>query len=103
MTNLELVEVSGDMPDDGHWFHIVDRAVKDRTLVVASFLERGDAELFLRAKGTHEPRDEPQDFFQQYLDEWAKAYPLDVFPLPDFARVAEVLKAAGLSLDCVSA
>lgn len=41
--------------------------------------------------------------FREWVDEWAGAYPLDVFPEPDFKRVAEVLKAAGLSLDCVSA
>jgi hypothetical protein len=34
---------------------------------------------------------------------WADAYPLDVFPEPDFKRVHEVLRANGLSLDCVSA
>ena len=37
------------------------------------------------------------------IDNWAKAYPLKVFPEPDFKKVAEVLKAAGLSLDAVSA
>lgn len=37
------------------------------------------------------------------IDTWAKAYPLKVFPEPDFKKVAEVLKAAGLSLDTVSA
>ena len=37
------------------------------------------------------------------LQTWAKAYPLNVFPEPDFKKVAVVLKAAGLSLDAVSA
>ena len=37
------------------------------------------------------------------LQTWAKAYPLKVFPEPDFKKVAVVLKAAGLSLDSVSA
>ena len=37
------------------------------------------------------------------IDNWAKAYPLKVFPEPDLKKVAEVLKAAGLSLDAVSA
>ena len=39
----------------------------------------------------------------QRIDNWAKAYPLKVFPEPDFKKVAEVLKASGLSLDAVSA
>lgn len=37
------------------------------------------------------------------IDNWAKTYPLKAFPEPDFKKVAEVLKAAGLSLDAVSA
>lgn len=39
----------------------------------------------------------------QRIAQWSEAYPLDVFPEPDFAKVNEVLKAAGLSLDLVSA
>jgi len=37
------------------------------------------------------------------INNWAQAYPLDIFPEPDFAVVNEVLKAAGISLSCVSA
>jgi len=37
------------------------------------------------------------------LRRWTKAYPLKVFPEPDFEKAAEALKAAGLSLDAVSA
>ena len=37
------------------------------------------------------------------IDEWAKAYPLDVFPEPDLKRAHEVLEAAGLSLGQISA
>lgn len=35
--------------------------------------------------------------------EWSKAYPLDVFPEPDFKKAAEVLKANGMTLDAISA
>jgi len=37
------------------------------------------------------------------ISEWAKAYPLDVFPEPDLKRAHEVLEAAGLSLGAISA
>jgi len=37
------------------------------------------------------------------IDFWAKAYPLDVFPEPDFRRVRELLEAGGITLDSVSA
>jgi len=39
----------------------------------------------------------------QRIDTWANAYPLDIFPEPDFKKVAEILKAAGLSLAAVTA
>lgn len=35
--------------------------------------------------------------------QWSEAYPLDVFPEPDLKKAREVLSAAGLSLDQISA
>lgn len=43
------------------------------------------------------------DDFAQWVEQWAQAYPLDVFPEPNFQHVREALSAVGLSLDCVSA
>ena len=37
------------------------------------------------------------------IDTWAKAYPLKVFPKPDLKKAHEVLKAAGMTLDAISA
>ena len=37
------------------------------------------------------------------IDNWAKAYPLKVFPEPDFKKIAQVLKTAGISLDAITA
>lgn len=37
------------------------------------------------------------------IDTWAKAYPLTVFPEPDFARVRDLLAAGGITVDAVSA
>lgn len=39
----------------------------------------------------------------QRIKQWSEAYPLSVFPEPDFARAAEVLSAAGMTLDAISA
>jgi hypothetical protein len=58
-----------------------------------------DAEL---ERPVHETTAEP-DEFQKFLDGWMQAYPLDIFPLPDFVRAHAVLKEAGISLDCISA
>jgi hypothetical protein len=35
--------------------------------------------------------------------QWSEAYPLTVFPEPDFAKAAKLLQAGGVSLDAVSA
>lgn len=46
-----------------------------------------------------------EDIFRK-IDDWAKAYPLEVFPKPtkdNWKQAAEVLKANGLSLDRLSA
>jgi len=37
------------------------------------------------------------------LRQWARAYPLSVFPEPDFDRAHKVLTAAGMTLDAISA
>ena len=37
------------------------------------------------------------------IDTWAKAYPLDVFLKPDLKKAHQVLKAAGMTLDAISA
>jgi len=39
----------------------------------------------------------------QRIVQWADAYPLDIFPEPDFKRVNEVLTAAGMTVDAISA
>ena len=39
----------------------------------------------------------------QRVLQWAEAYPIEIFREPDWARAAEVLDAAGLSLDAISA
>ena len=37
------------------------------------------------------------------INEWSKAYPLDLFPDPDFKKAAKVLKEAGMTIDSISA
>lgn len=46
------------------------------------------------------------DLFREALwqiAQWAKAYPLKVFPEPDFAKARDLLAAGGITLDAVSA
>lgn len=37
------------------------------------------------------------------IKQWSEAYPLDVFPEPDFKKAHEVLTANGMTLDAISA
>jgi hypothetical protein len=39
----------------------------------------------------------------QKLSQWARAYPLSVFPEPDWTKAAKVLRDAGMTLDSISA
>lgn len=39
----------------------------------------------------------------QEIENWCHAYPLDIFPEPDFKKVRELLEAGGITLDSVSA
>jgi len=39
----------------------------------------------------------------QRIVQWSEAYPLDIFPEPDWKKAAELLKVGGITLDAVSA
>lgn len=39
----------------------------------------------------------------EILQEWADAYPISIFPEPDFEKAREALKSAGITLDAISA
>jgi hypothetical protein len=39
----------------------------------------------------------------EQIAEWARAYPLTVFPEPDFVKARALLEAGGITLDAVSA
>lgn len=44
-----------------------------------------------------------QDDCLHKIRQWCAAYPLDVFPEPDFKKAHEVLQANGMTLDAISA
>jgi len=47
-------------------------------------------------------REHYDDLFHKIKD-WCEAYPISVFPEPDFKKAHEVLKANGMTLDAISA
>jgi hypothetical protein len=79
-----LAEVSVD--DWNEWVSITD-------------LRRENDELKAQVRAAPPPGAE----FQEWIEQWAEAYPLDVFPKPDLYKARDVLAAASISLDCISA
>ena len=49
-----------------------------------------------------EERDQLRDQLHS-IKGWAEAYPLEVFPEPDFAKAAALLEAGGMTIDAISA
>ena len=47
-------------------------------------------------------REHYDDLFE-HIKGWCEAYPISVFPEPDFGKAHEVLKANGMTLDAISA
>lgn len=41
--------------------------------------------------------------FTEWVEQWAEAYPLDIFPEPDLKKVRAALEGVGITLDAVSA
>lgn len=46
--------------------------------------------------------DELEEALQRIV-QWSEAYPIDIFPEPDFKKVRELLAAGGITIDSVSA
>ena len=93
MTQDEIIEmarqagfnVSGDLIlDDMGYVTITNRLEAFAKLVAAKEREHYD-DLFAHIKG------------------WCEAYPISVFPEPDFKKAHEVLKANGMTIDAISA
>jgi phosphoglycolate phosphatase-like HAD superfamily hydrolase len=99
LTARDSAEVASDK-----WFitHLSHRTARDA-------LGKANGELFQRAYEAERRAEKAEAEVARMrealekIDQWAKAYPLKVFPEPDFAKVHEALLAAGLSLDQVSA
>ena len=53
----------------------------------------------------HEAADEIERFgeVREWVEQWAEAYPLDLFPEPDLKKARAALESVGLTLDAVSA
>lgn len=66
----------------------------------SEFEEFGDGEMN-PLYDTEAENDKMRDSLQKIYN-WSQAYPLDIFPEPDMKKVAQVLSAAGISLDDVS-
>jgi hypothetical protein len=51
---------------------------------------------------TQQERIEQLEEALHHIVRWSEAYPLDVFPVPDWKKAAELLQAGGMTLDSIS-
>jgi hypothetical protein len=51
----------------------------------------------------NEARIEQLEAALELIDNWSQAYPLTMFPEPDFKEASKVLQSFGMSLDAISA
>ena len=66
-------------------------------------MDKFDAE---RAQAGFDELNDKLDRYEQALQRivsWSDAYPLDIFPEPDFKKASALLNAGGITLDAVSA
>jgi len=61
--------------------------------------------VLLRELGYPETADTVDDLTDalQRIVQWSEAYPLDIFPKPDYAKARQLLEAGGMTLDAISA
>ena len=57
----------------------------------------------LALQGLDRPAERGADDKLDKILQWCKAYPLSVFPEPDFAKARALLEAGGMTLDAISA
>lgn len=68
-------------------------------------LDATNTRMFIKFKERIEELEAENDKFKDALvriDNWAKAYPRDIFLKPDLKQAAKVLNAAGMTLDAIS-
>lgn len=71
---------------------------KDVTMTADQYIAELKAEI--------KAKDEEIESLSKALDNiqrWVEAYPLDIFPKPDLKKARKILKAAGMTLDSISA
>ena len=64
--------------------------------------DRGNAHIIERLRHLTSELEDLQDKMHK-IKTWIDAYPLDIFPEPDFKKAAKVLKENGMILDSISA
>lgn len=65
------------------------------------FTTQKNYEFMARIEQLENERDEYEEALQR-IAQWSDAYPLEVFPEPDFKKAHEALKTAGMTLDAIS-
>lgn len=81
-----------------------NKAVEDikSYFVVAQAMAKNSFKISEERDGLRAENERLKDLFER-IQTWANAYPLTVFPKPDLKKAHKVLKAAGMTLDAISA
>ena len=92
-------------PDPDKWARVIDpEAFEPRPEGILQAW-REPRRVLARAKANkivEGVRDAQTDALER-IESWSRAYPLSVFPEPDFRKAAELLRAGGMTLDAISA
>ncbi len=95
---VETQMLMSDYPRDPLTIHDAARAI--RSLAADGWVQSGDTETV---------RSPDADLVETYedalhrIEAWSRAYPLSVFPEPDFKKAHDLLQAGGMTLDAISA
>jgi len=84
-------------PSDSEWNHKVhiEQTVAERLIKMLEIEVHVEALLREKYEGVEE--------VLHSIKQWCDAYPLDVFPEPDFKKAAALLEAGGMTIDAISA
>ena len=82
------------------WFHGHETAMPDDSSML---VQQSEIDWVLKEVTALEARLETREDALRQIAQWADAYPLDIFPEPDFQRASALLMAGGITLDAISA
>ena len=95
---VPFVELLESVPNNSRLWVDFPEGMGSTHFPVGHYCHKAAAEL----RRLHEVNTELVEVLQE-INEWAKAYPITIFPEPDFNKAHKVLTENGMTLDAISA